>query len=89
MSKDLTDKAIESNKKAESMASKPVLSTQIFLENVTKLKNHFDEIDDFRAQISKEAAEERKLFEDAKVKLDSMKVMNKNDVKLLDEELVK
>jgi hemerythrin superfamily protein len=89
MSRDLTDKAIESSKKAEQTAAKPVLSTQIFLENVTKLKNHFDEIDNFRAQVSKEALEERKLFDDAKTKLDNMKVMNKNDVNLLDETLVK
>lgn len=77
MSSELTDKAIEGSKKAEQIASKPVLSTQQFIENVTKLKNHFDQIEDFREQIAKEAKAERKLFEEAKVKLEDMKVLSK------------
>lgn len=77
MSSELTDKAIEGSKKAEEIASKPVLSTQQFMENVTKLKNHFDEIDSFRQKIAQEAKEERQLFEETKEKLDSIKVMNK------------
>lgn len=77
MSGELTDKAIEGSKRAEEMSSKPVLSTSQFIDNVTKLKNHFDQIEDFREQIAKEAQAERKLFEEAKVKLNDMKVMNK------------
>ncbi|MGE4443407.1 MAG: hypothetical protein AB7E37_00255 [Candidatus Altimarinota bacterium] len=77
MSAELTDKAIEGSKRAEEMSSKPVLSTNQFVENVTKLKNHFDQIEDFREQIAKEALEERKLFEDAKIKLNDMKVLTK------------
>jgi hypothetical protein len=89
MSAELTDKAISGSKKAEEMASKPVLSTQQFMENVTKLKNHFDEIEDFREQIAKEAREERKLFEEASKKLDDMKVMNKETQEEFIEELNK
>ena len=63
MSSDLTDKAIEGNKRAEEMTSKPVLSTSVFIENVTKLKNYFDEMETYRVNIEKEAEEERKLFE--------------------------
>jgi len=63
MSSDLTDKAIKGNKKAEEMSSKPVLSTSVFIDNVTKLKNYFDEMETYRATINKEAEEERKLFE--------------------------
>lgn len=77
MSAELTDKAISGSKKAEEIASKPVLSTTQFIENVTKLKNHFDQIDDFRQQIVREAKEERKLFEEASKKLDNLKIMNK------------
>lgn len=77
MSSELTDKAISGSKKSEEMASKPVLSTTQFIENVTKLKNHFDQIDDFRQQIAREAKEERKLFEETSKKLDGLKVMNK------------
>ncbi|MDR1988083.1 MAG: hypothetical protein LBQ24_05030 [Candidatus Peribacteria bacterium] len=51
MSSELTDKAISSAKKSEELSRKPVLSTTVFLENVTKLKNHFDEIEDYREQI--------------------------------------
>jgi len=79
MSSDLTDKAIEWSKKAEEMSSKPVLSSSVFIENVTKLKNHFDEIDDFRKRIAEEALKERKEFDAAKEKLDKMKVLNKQD----------
>lgn len=79
MSSELTDKAIKSSKEAEKTASKPVLSTSQFLENVTKLKNHFDEIETFREQIALEAREERKQFEQAANKLEEMKVMNKED----------
>lgn len=77
MSSELTDKAIESSKKSEEMIAKPVLSSAIFIENVTKLKNHFEEIDDYRAQIKIEADKEKKIFADAKAKLDEIKVISK------------
>jgi hypothetical protein len=79
MSSDLTDKAIESSKKAEEMTSKPVVSTTIFIENVTKLKNHFDEIEDYRLQVAKEAEAERKLFAEAKVQLSELKTLDAGD----------
>jgi hypothetical protein len=87
MSSDLTDKAISSNKKAEEMSSKSVLSTTVFIENVTKLKNHFDSIDSFREQIKTEAAAERKSFEEAKTKLESMKVLSAQDTDELNKQL--
>lgn len=79
MSSELTDKAIESSKKSEKIAAKPVLSTTVFIENVTKLKNHFDEIDDYRKQIAWEAKKERVLFDEAKVKLENIKTLSKKD----------
>ncbi len=88
MSSDLTDKAIEGNKRAEEMTAAPVLSTSIFIDNVAKLKNYFDEMETYREQISKEAAEERKLFETAKEKLEDLKILNKKDVEELNAELV-
>jgi len=88
MSSELTDKAIEGSKRAEEIASKPVLSNQVFLDNVTKLKNHFDEIDTFRERVAKEAQAERKLFEEAKLKLADMKVMGKEGNKELAWELM-
>ena len=88
MSSDLTDKAIEGNKKAEEMTATPVLSTSVFIDNVAKLKNYFDEMETYREQISKEAAEERKLFETAKEKLEDLKILNKKDVEELNAELV-
>ncbi len=89
MSSELTDKAIESSKKAEEMAAKPVLSSTIFIENVTKLKNHFEEIDNYRKQIKIEAKAEQKLFEEAKVKLENIKVMSKEQNEELAKELNK
>ncbi len=88
MSSDLTDKAIEWSKRAEEMSAKPVLSTSVFIENVTKLKNYFDEMDTYREQITKEAQEERKLFDWAKKKLEDLKVLNKKDIDELNAQLV-
>jgi two-component SAPR family response regulator len=73
MSSDLTDKAIQSNRKVEEMASKPVLDTQKFIENVEKLKQHFDTIEEYREQVKKEAEQERELFQKATVDLENMK----------------
>lgn len=89
MSSELTDKAIDSAKRAETMAAKPVLSSTVFIENVTKLKNHFDEIDDYRKQIKVEADAEQKLFEEAKVKLEWIKVLTKENQEELAKELNK
>jgi len=77
MSSELTDKAISSAKKSEEMAAKPVLSNTVFIENVTKLKNHFDEIDEFRKQVKEEAEKEKELFNEAKIKLENIKVLSK------------
>lgn len=77
MSSGLTDKAIESSKRAEEMSSKPVLSTSVFIENVTKLKNHFEEIDAYRAQVKIEADKEQALFAEAKTKLDGIKTISR------------
>jgi hypothetical protein len=70
MSSDLTDKAIESSKKAEEMSSKPTLSTTVFIDNVTKLKNHFDEIENYRKDLLIQAEAEKATFEEAKTKLE-------------------
>jgi hypothetical protein len=76
MSSELTDKAIESAKTSEELSSKPVLSASVFVENVTKLKNHFDQIESFRAQVALEAKAEKQAFSDAKDKLDDVKVLS-------------
>lgn len=76
MSSELTDKAIESSKKSEELSSKPVLSASVFVENVTKLKNHFDQIESFRAQVTLEADAEKKAFSEAKENLESVKVLS-------------
>ncbi len=89
MSSELTDKAIDSSKRAEEMAAKPVLSSTIFIENVTKLKNHFEEIDEYRKQIKIEANKEQELFEEAKTKLEEIKVMSKENHEELAKELNK
>ncbi len=89
MSSELTDKAIESSRRSEELSSKPVLSASVFVENVTKLKNHFDQIDSYRAQVATEAAAENKLFEDAKVKLSQVKVLSAKSQEELAEELNK
>jgi hypothetical protein len=88
MSSELTDKAIEGNKKAEEMSSKPVVSTQVFIENVEKLKTHFDEIEQFRTQVALDAAEERKLFEEAGKKLEEMKLLSKEETEEFNKSLV-
>lgn len=87
MSSELTDKAIESSRKAEEIASKPTLSTTVFVENVTKLKNHFDQIETFRKDLLIKAEAEKVIFEEAKTKLEWFKVLNKNAQEELAKEL--
>jgi len=89
MSSELTDKAIESSRKSEEMAAKPVLSSTIFIENVTKLKNHFEEIDEYRQQIKIEADKEKELFNEAKIKLENIKVISKEGQEELAKEINK
>jgi len=89
MSSELTDKAIDSAKKSEELSSKPVLSTTVFIDNVTKLKAHFDEIDAYREQVKLEADKEKELFAEAKVKLENIKVINKQGQEELAAELNK
>lgn len=88
MSSELTDKAIEWNKKAEEMSSKPVVSTEVFIENVEKLKTHFDEIEAFRVVVAEEAREERKLFEEASAKLEDMKLLSKEETEEFNQGLI-
>lgn len=75
MSSELTDKAIESSRKSEELSSKPVLSASVFVDNVTKLKNHFDTIESYRAQVKMEADAQKKLFDEASEKLRQVKVL--------------
>ncbi len=87
MSSELTDKAIDSSKKAEEMSAKPVLSTTVFIENVTKLKNHFESIESFREQIQIEAKAERESFEEAKVKLENIKMLSAQETDELNKQI--
>lgn len=87
MSTELTDKAIESSRKSEELSSKPVLSAQVFVENVTKLKTHFETIEAYRAQVKIEADAEKKAFDDASEELKKVKVLNAKDQEELAKEL--
>lgn len=89
MSSELTDKAIESSRRSEELSSKPVLSTQVFVENVTKLKTHFETIEAYRAQVKVEADAEKKAFDDASSELAKVKVLNAKDQEELAKELNK
>jgi hypothetical protein len=68
---------IKSNKKAEELSSKPILSLNVFVENVSKLKTHFEEIEDYRAQVAIEAKKEQENFDNARKSLASIKLLNK------------
>jgi hypothetical protein len=87
MSSELTDKAIESSRKSEEIASNPVLSTQVFVENVNKLKAHFETIESYRAQVKTEADAQKKAFEEASTELAKVKVLNAKDQEELAKEL--
>lgn len=89
MSTTLTDEAIKSNKKAEELSSKPVLSLSVFVDNVAKLKNHFDEIEDYREAVALEAKKEREDFENARKNLANIKVLTKTQSDELEEILNK
>lgn len=79
MSTVLTDKAIESSRKSEEIARKPVLSTAVFMENVTKLKNHFDEIETYREQIRLESKREMEEIEKGRENLRNIKTLGASE----------
>lgn len=89
MSGELTDKAIDSSRRSEELSSKPVLSASVFVENVTKLKNHFDTIESYRAQVKTEADAQKKLFDEASDKLKGVKVLAAQDQEEFAKELSK
>ena len=89
MSSELTDKTIASARKSEELSSKPVLSASVFVENVTKLKNHFDTIESFRAEVKLQADAQAQLFDEASAKLASMKVLGARDQEEFAKELSK
>lgn len=76
LSSDLTDKAIEGNRRAEELSSKPVLSSSVFIENIAKLQNHFAEIDAYRAQVAIEAKAENVAFDKARKNLLTLKTIS-------------
>lgn len=89
MSTSLTDEAIASNKKAEELSSQPILSLNVFVDNVTKLKNHFDEIEDYREKIMIDAKKQREDFDQARKNLADIKVLSKSQSDELEEILAK
>ncbi len=88
MSTELTDKAIESSRRSEELSSKPVLSASVFVDNVSKLKNHFDTIEAYRAQVKIEADAQKQLFDDASQKLKDVKVLGARDQEEFAQELL-
>lgn len=87
MTSDITDKTIEGAKKAEELSNKTVLSSDVFVENVNKLKTYFDEIDTHKEEVKKEAENEQKLFEEARKNLSNIKVLSSENQKELLEEV--
>jgi len=87
MSSELTDKAIESSRKAEELSSKPILDPKVFVENVKKLKQHFETIEQYREQIKQEAEAERQVFKQATEELKKIKEVKVKDFNQLEETL--
>lgn len=87
MSSELTDKAIQSSRRTEELTSKTVLSTSVFIENVAKLKNHFDTIEQYREKVKLEAEREKVMFDEAKEKLKTIKTLKVADHKEFQKEL--
>lgn len=88
MSTELTNKAIESSRKSEELSSKPVLSAQTFVDNVAKLKNHFDTIEEHRKLVRAQADEQKKLFDSASQSLKEIKLIEAKGHEELSSELL-
>lgn len=89
MSTTLTDEAIQSNKKSEELSSKPILSLSVFVDNVTKLKNHFDEIESYREKVAIEAKKEQEDFDNARKNLANIRILTKSQSDELEKILAK
>ncbi len=87
MSTDLTDKAIESSKRVEELSSKPILDPKVFVDNVKKLKQHFDIIEAYREKIKQEAEAERQIFVEATEELKKIKEIKSKDLDELQNKL--
>lgn len=87
MSSQLTDKAIKSNKASEKLSQSSILSTSVFIENVTKLKNNFEEMESYRKQIAEEKKKEEEEFEKATNNLKLIKTINTKEMDELNKEL--
>ncbi len=87
MSSELTDKAIESSRKAEELSAKPILDPKVFVENVKKLKQHFETIEQYRHQIKQEAEAERQIFNQATEELRKIKEVKVKDFEELEKTL--
>ena len=83
MSSDLTDRTIQASKTTEQLASKPALSTQVFVENVNKLKKHFEEIEAYQHEVALNAQAERAAFNDATKTLQGLKEFKRWDIQEL------
>lgn len=84
----LTDSAIESSKKAEEMTAKPVLSTKTFIDNVNKLKRHFEEIETYRKQVKSLGNQEKISFDKAINSLNNIKFLGKKENEEFEKELL-
>lgn len=89
MSTTLTDEAIQSNKKSEELSSRPILSLSVFVDNVTKLKNHFDEIESYREKVAIEAKKEQEDFDNARKNLANIRILTKSQSDELEKILAK
>ena len=83
MSSDLTDRTIQASRTTEELASKPALSTQVFVENVNKLKKHFEEIEAYQHEVALNAQAERAAFNDATKTLQGLKEFKRADIQEL------
>jgi len=83
MNTDLTDQAIESSKRAEKIATAPVLNVNNFIDNVKKLSEHQNKIDRLRETIHLEAKNDRKLMKETTWELKQLKILNQKTQKEL------
>jgi hypothetical protein len=89
MSKKLTDSTIESNTKTEEIINKSVLDVNTFVDNVNKLKSHFDNIEEIRKNIKIEADAEKEMLNEANSNLKAIKENKISDYEELKEQFNK
>lgn len=85
LSSDLTDRTIESSKKAEELTNSAILNVNVYVENVEKLKKHFEDMEKYRESLKAQKKKDDEAFKQAQKNLKEIKENKVDDYEELED----